>query len=71
MRTRHRHHSEEITFAVKVAKNIQRSYGRPIMVNQVVETRVFETGFQSLTSQCPLHARFLDPVGFVLLNGGG
>lgn len=58
MRVRHRHRSEEITFSVKVAGAIQGSYGVPM----ISETRVFSLGFQCLTSQVPLHARFLERV---------
>jgi hypothetical protein len=68
MRTRHRHRSEEITFSAKVAGVLQRSYGIPLAPG-IDSTRVFETAFQSLTSQYPLHARFLETVAFV--PGGG
>jgi hypothetical protein len=60
MRVRHRLRSEEITFSVKVEKSIQGSYGQFGALG-IKNTRVFSTAFQCLTSEVPLHARFLDP----------
>jgi hypothetical protein len=59
MRVRHRHRSEEITFSVGVQKAIQGSYGRSGPLG-IQDTRVFSSAFQCLTSEVPLHARFLE-----------
>jgi hypothetical protein len=61
MRTRHRHRSEEITFDLKVKGVIQQSYGHPA-TGSFEYTRPNVMGSVAQTSQCPLHARFLDPV---------